>query len=170
MVNYYNVNDTIPTVNLGYHCGECKALDILHTSYAVENELGLRRQIIYGFNGTPNATTAHTDRVAMITLSSFGFLVARLIYHQLPNYAGWLNCQSITGRTTKYNLQDFANAAAMFITRLLWLQRQERNPALRVWNYEMRMVRKGERVFVQAMTVYGQAEIDMGPYGFAYGP
>ncbi|WP_026438982.1 alpha/beta hydrolase family protein [Acidocella facilis] len=173
MVNYYNVNDSIPTVNLRYHCGACKALDILHSSFAVETELRLRRQIIYGFNGTPDATTAmtaHADKAAQIVLSSFGFLLARLIYHQLPNYAGWLNCKSITGRTTKYTIHDFANAAAPIITHLLWLQRQANNPIHGLLTYEMRMFRRGERFFVNVFTAYGQAEIDMGAYGAGFGP
>ena len=172
MQNYYNVNDTIPTVNLQYHCGQCVAVDVLHSSFAVENELGLRKEIIYGFNGIPDATsalTADSSKVLSIVIGSLGFLLARLIYHSLPNYAGWVDCKSITGKTTKYTLHDFANAAHGFITQLRWLQRQSVDPSQRLVIFSMRQIKRGEHFMVEVMTAYGNAMIEMGPY-YGAGP
>jgi hypothetical protein len=166
MRNYYNVNDTIPTVNLQYHCGQCVAVDILHSSFAVENALGLRKEIMYGFNGIPDATsalTADSSKVMSIVISSLGFLLARLIYHSLPNYAGWVGCKSITGKATKYTLQDFANAAQGFIVKLRWLQRQSVDPTQRLVIFSMRQVKRGEHLMVEVMTAYGNAMIEMEP-------
>ena len=169
MQNYYNVNDTIPTVNLQYHCGKCIAIDILHSSFAVENELGLRKETIYGFNGVPDATaalTADDSKVLSIVISSLGFLLARLIYHSMPNYAGWVGCKSITGKATKYTLQDFANAARGFIAQLRWIERQSVDPAHRLVIFSMRQIKRGEHFMVEVMTTYGNALIEMGPnYG-----
>jgi hypothetical protein len=172
MRNYYNVNDTIPTVNLQYHCGQCVAVDILHSSFSVENALGLRKEVMYGFNGVPDATsalTADSSKVMSIVISSLGFLMARLIYHQMPNYAGWVGCKSITGKATKYTLQDFANAAQGFIVKLRWLQRQSVDPTQRLVIFNMRQVKRGERLLVEVMTAYGNAMIEMGP-SYGVGP
>ncbi len=172
MINYYNVNDTIPTVNLKDHCGQTIPLDILHSSFAVENRLGQVAAIVQGFNGVPNPTTALTNNqnVIIVVAKSLGFLVARLIYHQLPNYAGLLNCRSITGKPTRYTIDDFAAAARDALQDSLWAQRQWHHPIHGMWTFTFRLLRRTGRVILEIGSAYGQAEIEMAQDGLLFTP
>ncbi|HQT86961.1 MAG TPA: hypothetical protein PK677_00240 [Acidiphilium sp.] len=131
MINYYNVNDTIPTVNLQYHCGAIKSLDYLYSSFAVEHELGFRSSIVYGFNETPNITTAitaHNNRLKSLVIGSLGFLVARLIFHDLGNYALLLKRIARNGKTHVNTIKDFAQAAHDIMIKAMWIQRERQSP------------------------------------------
>ncbi len=172
-INYYNANDTVPCVNLKEHCGALVQLDVLHSSFALEHQLGLRSEVIYGFNGTPDvntAMTAHSDKAVGIVMSSLGFLIARLIYHQMPNYAGWLGVKSITGKTTKYTIQDFANAARDIIAKLKWVRREYEHPLHGIISFELRVLKSEGHLVVEMLSAYGKAMVQMGPYGYGMMP
>jgi hypothetical protein len=162
MINYYNVNDTIPTVNLKYHCGVLKSLDNLYSSFSVEHELGFRSSIVYGFNETPNITTAITadnDRVKSLVVGSLGFLVARFIFHDLGNYALLVKRIARNGKTHICTIKDFAQAARDIMIKAMWIQREYDSPVHGLKSFFWRLT-----------TDAGQIEYDSIKMGFFMPP
>jgi hypothetical protein len=186
IVNYYNVNDTVPTVKLGDHCGKCVALDQYHSWRMVESRLGLKDGIYTGFNSYadyyryPNPSDALTfdQKRTVNTLSgSIMFLAARLMFHAASNYAMLLTLNSIDSHCKKaFTIDDFAlkvrhlmndatlaGEAAGTFARSIFLV----NP-YDVMHVYIKLYRNRDRYVAKLSTYLGAMEIDTGAYPMVY--